>query len=167
VTVLRSPSSLSAADASETRIGASLDFLAEPPEASPSGAPQSSQNLAVAELSAPHLVHRFDIGLPHSGQNFLPDVLTVRHLEQRIEPRIRASTTHGCYIRPRVWKSPPKRAGLTLLGPQVPCRQGLRNPFMLAKRTAFPIAGYLGDSHGRRLKKGLAMLHLLTAKTPP
>src|SRR5215472_3664622 len=85
VTVLRSPSSLSAAEASETRIGASLDFLAEPAEATPSGAPQSSQNLAVAELSAPHLVQRFDIGLPHSGQNFLPDVLSVPHLEQRIE----------------------------------------------------------------------------------
>jgi len=34
------------------------------------------------ELSAPHFTHRFDSGLPHSGQNFLPDVLSVPHLEQ-------------------------------------------------------------------------------------
>ena len=40
--------------------------------------------LAVGELSAPHLVHRFDSELPHSGQNFLPDVLSVPHLEQRM-----------------------------------------------------------------------------------
>src|SRR6516162_805417 len=124
LTVLRSPSSLSAADASETRIGASLDFLAGPAEATSSGAPQSSQNLAVAELSAPHLVHRFDIGLPHSGQNFLPDVLSVPHLEQCIEPPVRASTTHGCYIRPRIWKSPPNEPVFRSWGPQVfPSRQ--------------------------------------------
>ena len=46
--------------------------------------PQSSQNLAAGELSAPHFVQRFDKALPHSGQNFLPLVLSVPHLEQSI-----------------------------------------------------------------------------------
>jgi hypothetical protein len=82
VTVLRSPSIFSLAGVSATRIGESLDFFAEAAEAPPSAAPQSSQNLAVAEFSAPHFEHRFDSGPPHSGQNFLPDVLSVPHLEQ-------------------------------------------------------------------------------------
>src|SRR6516162_1758056 len=82
VTVLRSPSIFSLTSVSATRIGGSLDSFAEAAEATPSEAPQSSQNLAIGELSAPHLVHRFDSGLPHSGQNFLPDVLSVPHLEQ-------------------------------------------------------------------------------------
>ena len=59
-------------------------FLSRVTEATPSEAPQSSQNLAVVELLAPHFVHRFDTGLPHSGQNVLPDVLSVPHLEQRM-----------------------------------------------------------------------------------
>src|SRR5215831_17473720 len=82
VTVLRSPSMFSLASVSATRIGESFAFFAEAGEATPSEAPQSSQNLAIFELSAPHLVHRFDSGLPHSGQNFRPDVLSVPHLEQ-------------------------------------------------------------------------------------
>src|SRR5215831_11612704 len=84
VTVLRSPSIFSLASVSPTRLCESLDFFTEAAEATPSEAPQSSQNLAVCKLSAPHLVHRFDSGLPHSGQNFLPDVLSVPHLEQCI-----------------------------------------------------------------------------------
>ena len=84
VTVLRSPSTFSLAGVPATRIGESLDFFAEAAEAIASEAPQSSQNLAVVELSAPHFVHRFDSGIPHSGQNFLPDVLSVPHLEQRM-----------------------------------------------------------------------------------
>ena len=74
----------SLASVSATRICESFDSFTEAAEATPSEAPQSSQNLAVGELSAPHLVHRFDSGLPHSGQNFLPDVLSVPHLEQRM-----------------------------------------------------------------------------------
>ena len=118
VTVLRSPSIFSLAGVSTTRICESFDFFTEAAEATPSEAPQSSQNLAVAELSAPHLVHRFDIGLPHSGQNFLPDVLSVPHLEQCIEPPVRASTTH---IRPRVWKSPPNEPVFRSSDPRFPC----------------------------------------------
>jgi len=66
-----------------TRICKSFDFFGEAAEATPSEPPQSSQNLVVAEFSAPHFVHRFDSGLPHSAQNFLPDVLSVLHFEQR------------------------------------------------------------------------------------
>ena len=74
----------SLASVSAIRIGEPFDFFAEAAAATASGAPQSSQNLAVAEFSAPHFVHRLDSGLPHSGQNFLPDVLSVPHLEQRM-----------------------------------------------------------------------------------
>jgi hypothetical protein len=40
--------------------------------------------LAAGEFSAPHFAHRLDNGLPHSGQNFLPDALSIPHFEQRI-----------------------------------------------------------------------------------
>jgi hypothetical protein len=84
VTVLRSPSRFSEADESATRIDESFDFFDDADAGAPNGAPQSSQNFAVAELSAPHFAHRLANGVPHSAQNFLPEVLSVPHFEQRI-----------------------------------------------------------------------------------
>jgi hypothetical protein len=84
VTVLRSPSRFSGFGGSATRIGASFDVFGDPTAGASSGAPQSSQNFAVAEFCALHLVQRLESGLPHSGQNFLPDVLSVPHLGQRM-----------------------------------------------------------------------------------
>ena len=84
VTVLRSPSRFSEAGVSTTRIGESFDFSGEAAGV-PIGAPQSSQNFAVGEQSAPHFAQRLESGVPHSGQNFLPEVLSVPHFEQRIE----------------------------------------------------------------------------------
>jgi hypothetical protein len=88
VTVLRSPSSVSSACVSVSRIGVPLAFLAEAGACAPSAVPQSSQNLAAGVLSAPHLAQRFATGLPHSGQNFLPLVLSAPHLEQCISSPI-------------------------------------------------------------------------------
>ena len=65
--------------------------------------------------------NRFESGPPHSGQNFLPDVLSASHLEQCIEPPVRASTTYGCYIRPRAWKSPPNEPVFRSSDPRFPC----------------------------------------------
>jgi hypothetical protein len=52
-----------------------------------SAAPQSAQNLALDEVSAPHFGQRIGSGLPHSAQNRLPGKLSVPHLKQRIFPR--------------------------------------------------------------------------------
>src|SRR6516162_4414811 len=85
VTVLRSPSAFSGADDSATRIAESPDSFAGAALASGSNAaPQSSQNFAEGELSAPHFAQRLESRVPHSAQNFLPLVLSVPHLEQRI-----------------------------------------------------------------------------------
>jgi hypothetical protein len=46
--------------------------------------PQSAQNLASGALSEPHLEQRFDNGLPHPMQNFLPWIPSAPHLAQRI-----------------------------------------------------------------------------------
>src|SRR5215470_17101125 len=83
VTILRSPSSVSGTGASAIRIGAPPDFFAETGVGA-SEAPQSSQNFAEGEFSAPHFRQRLDSGLPHSAQKFLPEVLSMPHLEQRI-----------------------------------------------------------------------------------
>src|SRR5215813_7470696 len=83
VTVLRSPSRFSGAGASAIRIGAPRDFFAEAATVV-SEPPQSSQNFAEGEFSAPHFGQRLDSGLPHSAQKFLPEVLSVPQLEQRI-----------------------------------------------------------------------------------
>src|SRR5262249_43413019 len=84
VTVLRSPSRFSAAGASATRIGVSPGSLASAAADAPSAAPQSSQNFADGELSAPHFAQLLGSGQPHSLQNFLPEVLSAPHLEQRM-----------------------------------------------------------------------------------
>src|SRR5262249_508918 len=96
VTVLRSPSQFSGAGVSITRIGASFTCFAEAASDIPRAVPQSSQNLAAGELSAPDFTQRLDNGLPHSGQNFLPDVLSVLHLGQSItkHPAHRAAPSH-------------------------------------------------------------------------
>jgi hypothetical protein len=49
-----------------------------------SAVPQSSQNADAGAFSAPHFGQRLDSGLPHAAQNFLPLVLSVPHLVQRI-----------------------------------------------------------------------------------
>src|SRR6202167_5922294 len=85
VTVLRSPSRFSDAGESATRIRESFDFFDDAAAGAANGAPQSSQNFAVAELSAPHFAQRLANGVPHSGQNFRAEVLSVPHFEQRIE----------------------------------------------------------------------------------
>ena len=46
--------------------------------------PQSSQNADEGAFSAPHFGQRLDSGLPHAAQNFLPLVLSVPQLVQRI-----------------------------------------------------------------------------------
>src|SRR6516165_7352404 len=84
VTILRSPPRFSGSGASATRIGASFDVCSDPTVGISSEAPQSLQNFAVEEFSALHLAHRFESGLPHSGQNFLPDVLSAPHFGQRM-----------------------------------------------------------------------------------
>ena len=61
-----------------------MDVFGDPTAGASSGAPQSSQNFAVEEFCAWHLLQSLKSILPHSGQNFLPDVLSVPHLEQRI-----------------------------------------------------------------------------------
>ena len=66
-------------------MGESFDFVDDAAAAAPNGAPQSSQNFAVGELSAPHFAQRLANGAPHSGQNFLPEVLSVPHFAQRIK----------------------------------------------------------------------------------
>src|SRR5215471_15806501 len=93
VTVLRSPSMAGKASACSgvMRISFAVeDAIAD--ESKPgrviaaSAVPQSAQNLALAEVSAPHCGQRIASGLPHSAQNRLPDKLSAPHFEQRIVP---------------------------------------------------------------------------------
>lgn len=49
-----------------------------------SALPQSSQNADEGAFAAPHFGQRLDSRLPHAAQNFLPVVLSVPHLVQRI-----------------------------------------------------------------------------------
>jgi hypothetical protein len=52
-----------------------------------SAAPQSAQNLALDEVSAPHFGQRIGSELPHSAQNRLPGKLSVPQFEQCMFPR--------------------------------------------------------------------------------
>src|SRR5215470_3019384 len=103
VTVLRSPSRFSAAGASATRIGVSPGSLASAAADAPSAAPQSSQNFADGELSAPHFAQRLGSGQPHSLQNFLPEVLSAPHLEQRMSA---SQPVEQCLEVLLSWRSP-------------------------------------------------------------
>jgi hypothetical protein len=69
---------------SAIRVGASFDVFVDSAVGVSSEAPQSSQNFAVEEFCAQHFVQRLESGLAHSGQNLLPDVLSVPHLAQRM-----------------------------------------------------------------------------------
>src|SRR5215469_18782399 len=93
VTVLRSPSMAGKASACWGVMR--ISFVVEDgitAESKPgrviaaSAVPQSAQNLALAEVSAPHCGQRIASGLPHSAQNRLPDKLSAPHFEQRIVP---------------------------------------------------------------------------------
>ena len=65
-----------------------------PPDSAParsgtaSEVPQSSQNADEGALSAPHFGQGLDIGLPQAAQNFLPLVLSVPHLVQRMSRNV-------------------------------------------------------------------------------
>src|SRR6516162_8974763 len=93
VTVLRSPS---IAGKASTCSGVMLISFAvedaitdesEPGRAiAASAVPQSAQNLALAEVSAPHCGQRIASGLPHSAQHRLSCKLSAPHFEQRILP---------------------------------------------------------------------------------
>src|SRR5215813_13404176 len=79
VTVLRSPSVVSSADASATRTrSSSLVFVG----AAPKTAPHESQNFASGRLSAPHEGHDGASRAPHLSQNFAVLRLSVAHLAQ-------------------------------------------------------------------------------------
>src|SRR5215472_837689 len=93
VTVLRSPSIAGEASACSgvMRISFAVeDAIADESEPgraiAASVVPQSAQNLALAEVSAPHCGQRIGSGLPHSAQNRLPDKLSAPHFEQRMLP---------------------------------------------------------------------------------
>src|SRR6516164_3778361 len=98
VTVLRSPSTVSAAGAAVTRIGESHDLFAEATAADGSRAvPHSPQNRLPAGLSARHFGQRLASGAPQSPQNFLLDGFSTPHLEQRISPPpTRTLWRYGC-----------------------------------------------------------------------
>src|ERR1700694_2164708 len=74
VTVLRSPSvNADASAGAVTRTAGAADSTGvDSAAAALSEVPQSEQNVAPNALSEPQFEHRFDKGLPHSAQNFLP-----------------------------------------------------------------------------------------------
>src|SRR6516165_5586282 len=86
VTVLRSPSSVSALTASAKRIAEAPGCLAAADL--PMGEPQFPQNFAVGAFSNPHEAHGALNVAPHSLQNFRPSGFSVLHCAQIIWLRV-------------------------------------------------------------------------------
>src|SRR5207245_2865471 len=84
VTVLRSPSGISAVSAAtRTPLGGVAGFPAAAREAASSRAPQSAQNGLPTCASAPHLGQRTGSGAPQSAQNRLPGRASTPHFGHR------------------------------------------------------------------------------------
>src|SRR5215472_18271313 len=82
VTVLRSPSRFSGADASANRIWGSSVLVAA--GGVPRAAPHSPQNFSARSIAAPHRGHLAASAEPHWVQNFRPSRLSAPHFAQRM-----------------------------------------------------------------------------------
>src|ERR1700740_3077095 len=97
VTVLRSPSRFSATVLSITRIDESFGFFGDAAADEPSDMPHSSQNFAPDLFLDPHLGHEASSGAAHSLQNFAPSRFLAHHFAHVI---VRRSTHRAELWRP-------------------------------------------------------------------